>query len=38
MLGDFGLSKQLQDTFDMAKSAIGTPFYMVSRHNHMGIV
>ncbi|KAK3239087.1 hypothetical protein CYMTET_50962 [Cymbomonas tetramitiformis] len=28
MLGDFGLSKQLQHTFDMAKTPIGTPFYM----------
>ena len=29
MLGDFGLSKQLRDTFDMAKTPIGTPYYMV---------
>ncbi|KAK3255605.1 hypothetical protein CYMTET_35222 [Cymbomonas tetramitiformis] len=28
MLGDFGLSKQLQNTFDMANTPIGTPFYM----------
>ena len=29
MLGDFGLSKRLEDTLDMAKTCIGTPFYMV---------
>jgi serine/threonine protein kinase len=29
MLGDFGLSKRLDDTLDMAKTCIGTPFYMV---------
>ena len=29
MLGDFGLSKRLEDTLDMAQTCIGTPFYMV---------
>ena len=29
MLGDFGLSKRLEDTLDMAKTCIGSPFYMV---------
>lgn len=28
MLGDFGLAKSLQHTMEMAKTPIGTPFYM----------
>mmetsp|Transcript_16870 Transcript_16870/g.23299 ORF Transcript_16870/g.23299 Transcript_16870/m.23299 type:complete len:524 (+) Transcript_16870:787-2358(+) len=28
MLGDFGLSKRLLDTLDMAHTPLGTPFYM----------
>lgn len=28
MLGDFGLAKQLQRTLEMAKTPIGTPYYM----------
>ena len=28
LLGDFGLSKQLQRTFEMARTPIGTPYYM----------
>jgi serine/threonine protein kinase len=28
MLGDFGLAKQLQRTMEMAKTPIGTPYYM----------
>jgi len=29
MLGDFGLAKQLQRTLEMARTPIGTPYYMV---------
>lgn len=33
LLGDFGLAKQLQRTFEMARTPIGTPYYMwVLRH------
>ncbi|GFR51826.1 hypothetical protein Agub_g14289, partial [Astrephomene gubernaculifera] len=28
LLGDFGLAKQLQRTFEMARTPIGTPYYM----------
>ena len=28
MLGDFGLAKQLQRTLEMARTPIGTPYYM----------
>lgn len=28
LLGDFGLAKQLQRTIDMARTPIGTPYYM----------
>lgn len=28
MLGDFGLAKQLQRTYEMARTPIGTPYYM----------
>lgn len=28
LLGDFGLAKQLQRTFEMASTPIGTPYYM----------
>ncbi|GFH08235.1 NimA-related protein kinase 8 [Haematococcus lacustris] len=28
LLGDFGLAKQLQRTLEMARTPIGTPFYM----------
>lgn len=27
-VGDFGISKMLENTFDMAKTAIGTPYYL----------
>lgn len=28
LMGDFGLAKQLQQSFEMARTPIGTPFYM----------
>lgn len=28
LLGDFGLAKQLQRTLEMARTPIGTPYYM----------
>jgi serine/threonine protein kinase len=28
LLGDFGLAKQLQRTYEMARTPIGTPYYM----------
>ena len=31
LLGDFGLAKQLQRTFEMARTPIGTPYYMYVR-------
>ena len=27
-IGDFGISKMLDNTFDMAKTATGTPYYL----------
>jgi NIMA (never in mitosis gene a)-related kinase len=27
-IGDFGISKMLENTFDMAKTATGTPYYL----------
>ena len=27
-IGDFGISKMLENTFDMANTATGTPFYL----------
>jgi len=27
-IGDFGISKMLDHTFDMAKTATGTPYYL----------
>ena len=27
-LGDFGLAKKLEESFDLARTPIGTPFYM----------
>ncbi|CAN0168798.1 unnamed protein product, partial [Ectocarpus sp. 13 AM-2016] len=39
-LGDFGIAKVLGSTFDLAKTAIGTPYYMSpeicqeKRYNH----
>lgn len=28
LMGDFGLAKQLQRTYEMARTPIGTPYYM----------
>jgi len=28
MIGDFGISKILTNTLDMAKTSLGTPFYL----------
>lgn len=27
-IGDFGISKQMEDMFDMGKTNIGTPYYL----------
>lgn len=38
MLGDFGLAKQLQRTLEMARTPIGTPYYMVRTNDFAGLM